>query len=75
MLLAGSRGAVSLIVVPQFEPEEPGERELHGRILEERHLTSTDALRPSGQPAQRSRGERADHRSLQRALRRFGQFP
>jgi hypothetical protein len=36
--LARSRGAVPLIVVPQFEPEEPGERELRRRILDEAHL-------------------------------------
>src|SRR5438270_1421904 len=36
--LARSRGAVPLIVVPQFEPEEPQERELRRRILEEAHL-------------------------------------
>jgi hypothetical protein len=38
MQLARSRGAVPLIVVPQFEPEEPRERELRRRILEEAHL-------------------------------------
>jgi hypothetical protein len=36
--LARSRGAVPLIVVPQFEPEEPRERELRRRVLEEAHL-------------------------------------
>jgi hypothetical protein len=36
--LARSRGAVPLIVVPQFEPEEPGERELRRRILDEAQL-------------------------------------
>jgi hypothetical protein len=36
--LARSRGAVPLIVAPQFEPEEPQERELRRRILEEPHL-------------------------------------
>lgn len=36
--LARSRGAVPLIVVPQFEPEEPGERELRRRILDEARL-------------------------------------
>ncbi len=36
--LAQSRGAVPLIVVPQFEPEEPEERELRRRIVEEAHL-------------------------------------
>jgi hypothetical protein len=36
--LARSRGAVPLIVVPQFEPEEPRERELRRRILDEAHL-------------------------------------
>jgi len=36
--LARSRGAVPLIVVPQFEPEEPQERELRRRIVEEAHL-------------------------------------
>jgi hypothetical protein len=36
--LARARGAVPLIVVPQFEPEEPGERELRRRILDEAHL-------------------------------------
>jgi len=36
--LAQSRGAVPLIVVPQFEPEEPQERELRRRIVEDAHL-------------------------------------
>ncbi len=36
--LARARGAVPLIVVPQFEPEDPRERELRRRILEEQHL-------------------------------------
>jgi hypothetical protein len=36
--LAQSRGAVPLIVVPQFEPEESQERELRRRIIEEAHL-------------------------------------
>ena len=36
--LARSRGAVPLIVVPQFEPEEPGERDLRRRILDDAHL-------------------------------------
>lgn len=36
--LARSRGAVPLVVVPQFEPEEPYERELRRRILEEAHI-------------------------------------
>ena len=36
--LARSRGAVPLIVVPQFEPEEPGERELRRRILDDAGL-------------------------------------
>jgi protein tyrosine phosphatase (PTP) superfamily phosphohydrolase (DUF442 family) len=36
--LARSRGAVPLIVVPQFEPEEQQERELRQRIIEEAHL-------------------------------------
>jgi hypothetical protein len=36
--LARSRGAIPLIVVPQFEPEERQERELRQRILEEAHL-------------------------------------
>jgi hypothetical protein len=36
--LARSRGAVPLIVVPQFEPEERQERELRRRIVEEAHL-------------------------------------
>ena len=36
--LARSRGAVPLIVVPQFEPEEPQERELRRRIVDEAHL-------------------------------------
>jgi hypothetical protein len=36
--LARSRGAVPLIVVPQFEPEEQQERELRRRILEDAHL-------------------------------------
>jgi hypothetical protein len=36
--LARSRGAVPLIVVPQFEPEGQQERELRQRILEESHL-------------------------------------
>jgi hypothetical protein len=36
--LARSHGAVPLIVVPQFEPEEPQERALRRRILEEAHL-------------------------------------
>jgi hypothetical protein len=36
--LARARGAVPLIVVPQFEPEEPGERQLRRRILDEAHL-------------------------------------
>jgi lysophospholipase L1-like esterase len=36
--LARSRGAVPLIVLPQFEPEEPQERELRRRIVEEAHL-------------------------------------
>ena len=36
--LARSRGAVPLIVVPQFEPEDPQERELRRRIVEEAHL-------------------------------------
>jgi hypothetical protein len=36
--LARSRGAVPLIVVPQFEPEEPRERELRKRILDDAHL-------------------------------------
>lgn len=36
--LARSRGAVPLIVVPQFEPEEPQERELRRRIVEEAHV-------------------------------------
>ena len=36
--LAQSRGAIPLIVVPQFEPEEPQERELRQRIVEEAHV-------------------------------------
>jgi hypothetical protein len=36
--LARSRGAIPLIVVPQFEPEEQQERELRRRIIEEAHL-------------------------------------
>jgi hypothetical protein len=36
--LARSRGAVPLIVVPQFEPEESRERELRRRILDDAHL-------------------------------------
>jgi len=36
--LARARGAVPLIVVPQFEPEEPAERDLRRRILDEAHL-------------------------------------
>jgi len=36
--LARSRGAVPLIVVPQFEPEGQQERELRQRIIEESHL-------------------------------------
>lgn len=36
--LARARGAVPLIVVPQFEPEEPAERELRRRVLEEAGL-------------------------------------
>jgi hypothetical protein len=36
--LARSRGAVPLIVVPQFEPEEPQERELRRRIVEDAHV-------------------------------------
>jgi len=36
--LARSRGAVPLIVVPQFFPEEPRERELRRRILDEAGL-------------------------------------
>lgn len=36
--LARSRGAIPLIVVPQFEPEEPGERALRRRILDDAHL-------------------------------------
>jgi hypothetical protein len=36
--LARSRGAVPLIVVPQFEPEEPQARELRRRIVEEAHV-------------------------------------
>jgi hypothetical protein len=36
--LARSRGAVPLIVVPQFEPEQQQERELRRRIIEEAHL-------------------------------------
>ncbi|HEV8435393.1 MAG TPA: hypothetical protein VGR95_18435 [Thermoanaerobaculia bacterium] len=36
--LARSRGAVPLIVVPQFQPEEPQERDLRRRILDEVHL-------------------------------------
>ena len=36
--LAASRGAVPIIVVPQFMPEEPGERELRQRILDDAEL-------------------------------------
>jgi hypothetical protein len=36
--LARSRGAAPLIVVPQFGPEEPLERQLRGRILDETGL-------------------------------------
>jgi hypothetical protein len=36
--LARSRGAIPLIVVPQFEPEGQQERELRRRIVEEAHL-------------------------------------
>lgn len=36
--LARSRGAIPLIVVPQFEPEEQQERDLRRRIVEEAHL-------------------------------------
>ena len=36
--LARSRGAVPLIVVPQFEPEGQQERELRQRIIEDSHL-------------------------------------
>jgi hypothetical protein len=36
--LAQSRGAVPLIVVPQFEPEGPQERELRRRVVEEAHV-------------------------------------
>lgn len=36
--MARSRGAVPLIVVPQFEPEEPRERDLRRRILDEARL-------------------------------------
>jgi len=38
VLLAQSRGAVPLIVVPQFEPEDPQERELRRRIVEKARL-------------------------------------
>ena len=36
--LARSRGAIPLIVVPEFGPELPRERELRQRILDEAHL-------------------------------------
>ncbi len=36
--LAHSRGAIPLIVVPEFGPELPRERELRQRILDEAHL-------------------------------------
>jgi hypothetical protein len=37
--LARARGAVSIIVVPQFTPEDPSERALRRRILDERGLS------------------------------------
>ncbi len=37
--LARARGAVPIIVVPQFTPEEPRERALRRRILEETGLS------------------------------------
>jgi hypothetical protein len=36
--LARARGAVPLIVVPEFGAEQPGERELRRRILDDAHL-------------------------------------
>ena len=36
--LATARGAVPVIVVPQFTPEEPGERELRDRVLDGANL-------------------------------------
>jgi hypothetical protein len=36
--LATARGAVPVIVVPQFTPEEPGERELRDRVLDAANL-------------------------------------
>jgi hypothetical protein len=33
--LARARGAVPIIVVPQFTPEEPEEREIRSRVLDE----------------------------------------
>jgi hypothetical protein len=36
--LARSRGAVPIIVVPQFTPEEPEEREIRSRVLDEAGL-------------------------------------
>lgn len=42
--LARSRGAVPLIVVPQFEPEESQERDLRRRIVEEAHVPYVQVL-------------------------------
>jgi hypothetical protein len=42
--LARSRGAVPLIVVPQFEPEDAQERELRRRIVEEAHVPYVQVL-------------------------------
>jgi hypothetical protein len=36
--LARSRGAATLIVVPQFLPEEPGETAIRRRVLDDAHL-------------------------------------
>ena len=36
--LARARGAVPIIVVPQFTPEEPEEREIRSRVLDEAGL-------------------------------------
>ena len=36
--LARARGAVPIIVVPQFTPEEPEEREIRNRVLDEAGL-------------------------------------
>jgi hypothetical protein len=77
--LARERGAVPLIVVPQFGPETEGERELRRRILDEPRLTyvwvpldPTWRVRPGGRGHPDERAARAIASAV---AARLAQFP